>query len=144
MRGELVMADVLLTTVTLKGQLASGARQLEQSFRFSAQGEDDIRVLWEDGQRVFCRGWRQTRGGKGKPMLAVLAAAEHPTPSPLDSLAHEYALRDELDGTWAVRPLDLVHEAGRTVLVLEDPGGEPLDRLLGAPMEMGRFLGLAI
>ena len=26
------------------------------------------------------------------------------------------------------------------MLVLEDPGGEPLDRLLGAPMEMGRFL----
>ena len=45
---------------------------------------------------------------------------------------------------WAVRPLDLVRDAGRTVLVLEDVGGEPLDRLLGAPMEVGRFLGLAI
>ena len=30
------------------------------------------------------------------------------------------------------------------MLVLEDPGGEPLDRLLGAPMEVGSFLRLAI
>ena len=37
-----------------------------------------------------------------------------------------------------------MRERGRTMLVLEDPGGEPLDRLLGAPMETGRFLRLAI
>ena len=30
------------------------------------------------------------------------------------------------------------------MLVLEDPGGEPLEGLLGAPMEVGRFLRLAI
>jgi serine/threonine protein kinase len=30
------------------------------------------------------------------------------------------------------------------MLVLEDPGGEPLDRLLGSPMEVGSFLRLAI
>jgi hypothetical protein len=30
------------------------------------------------------------------------------------------------------------------VLVLEDPGGELLDRLLGKPMELGRFLRLAV
>ena len=40
--------------------------------------------------------------------------------------------------------LDLVRDAGRTMLVLEDAGGDPLDRLLGAPMEVGRFLRLAI
>ena len=43
-----------------------------------------------------------------------------------------------------MRPLALSSDGGRTVLVLEDPGGEPLDRLLGAPMEVGRFLRLAI
>jgi predicted ATPase len=43
-----------------------------------------------------------------------------------------------------VRPLDLVRDAGRTVLVLKDVDGEPLDRLLGGPMEAGRFLNLAI
>ena len=40
--------------------------------------------------------------------------------------------------------MDLVHDAGGTALVLEDMDGEPLDRLLGALMEVGRFLGLAI
>jgi hypothetical protein len=43
-----------------------------------------------------------------------------------------------------VRPLDLVRDVSRTLLVLVDAGREPLDRLLGAPIEVGRFLGLAI
>src|SRR4029077_14884065 len=58
--------------------------------------------------------------------------------------AHEYGLKDELDGAWAVRPLELVHEVGRTMLVLEDLGGEPLERLLGAAMELERVLRLAV
>jgi hypothetical protein len=29
-------------------------------------------------------------------------------------------------------------------LVLEDPGGEPLDRLLGKPMEVTQFLQIAL
>jgi serine/threonine protein kinase len=40
-------------------------------------------------------------------------------------------------------PVELVREHGRTVLLLEDPGGEPLARLLGQPTEMGRFLRFA-
>jgi serine/threonine protein kinase len=43
-----------------------------------------------------------------------------------------------------VRPLALVREHGRIILLFKDPGGEPLDRLLGRPMEMGRFLNFAI
>src|SRR5262249_7729361 len=35
-------------------------------------------------------------------------------------------------------------EQGRTMLVLEDPGGEPLARLLGLPMEVGSVLRLAV
>ncbi len=53
-------------------------------------------------------------------------------------------MRDELDGAWAARPLELVSERGRTMLLLEDYGAEPLARLLGGPMELGRFLRLAI
>src|SRR5262249_12448368 len=45
---------------------------------------------------------------------------------------------------WAVRPLDLARDAGRTMLVLEDAGGEPLEALLDTPMEVGRFLRMAI
>ena len=66
-----------------------------------------------------------------------------PSRATLDRLAHEYGLRERLDAAWAVRPLDLVHDGGRTALILED-AGEPLDGMLGAPMETGRFLDLAI
>ena len=51
--------------------------------------------------------------------MAVLLAAEYPAPATLDRLAREYELKDELDGTWAVRPLELVRDRGRTMLVLE-------------------------
>jgi PAS domain S-box-containing protein len=106
--------------------------------------ERGSQVLWEDDERVLRRGWRLGDGGERCAALFVVPAAEHPSRSSLDQFRHEYELKDELDGTWAVRPLELVREAGRTLLVLEDPGGEPLDRMLGAPMEMGCFLRLAI
>jgi hypothetical protein len=55
-------------------------------------------------------------------VLAVLSASEHRTPGLVGR-------KDELDGRSAVRPLALVREHGRTVLLLEDSGGEPFDRL---------------
>jgi PAS domain S-box-containing protein len=117
---------------------------MNPSIRFEADGERSFRVLWEDGDRIFCRGHRRSADGDRDTVLAVLPATEHPTPACLDRLAHEYGLKDELDGAWAARPLELVRERGRTMLVLEDPGSEPLGRLLGAPLELGRFLRLAI
>ena len=117
---------------------------MSPTHRFGADGDSNFQVLWEDGDRVFCRAWRPGADGSRHAVLAVLPAAEHPAPATLDRLAHEYALRDELDGTWAVRPLALVRDPGRTMLVLEDPGSQPLARRLGAPMAMEDFLPLAI
>src|SRR6516165_6911200 len=105
--------------------------------------EGDSQVLWEDGERVFRRGWRLDDDGK-RAVLLVMPAADRPSRSSLDHLTHEYEFKDDLDGSWAVRPLDLVRDAGRTMLVLEDAGGEPLEALLGTPMEVGRFLCVAI
>jgi serine/threonine protein kinase len=48
------------------------------------------------------------------------------------------------DANWAARPVALTHHNGRMTLVLEDPGGAPLDRLLGRPMEVSHFLRIAI
>ncbi|WP_046868407.1 AAA family ATPase [Microvirga massiliensis] len=104
----------------------------------------DSQVWWEDGERIFRRGWRVEDNGSRRAVLMVAPAADHPSRSSLDHLTHEFELRDELDGAWAVRPLDLVCDDGRTMLVLNDAAGEPLEGLLGAPMEVGRFLGLAI
>ena len=112
----------------------------------SSRGDDwnsDLQVLWADGERVFCRGESYT-GANGAGVLVVRPAAKHPSPATLDQLAHEYGLKDELDDAWAARPLQLVREHGQTILTLEDPGGEPLDRLIGPPMEVGKFLRLAV
>ena len=110
---------------------------------FGTGGDRDLQVLWEDGERVFCRGESHVDGYRVS-VLAVLPAVEHPTAATLEGLAREYGLKDELDGAWAVRPLELVRDRGRTMLVLEDTGSEPLHRLLGVPMEMRSFLRLAI
>jgi PAS domain S-box-containing protein len=101
-------------------------------------------VLWEDGERAFRRGWRLDDEGKRRAVLLVAPAVDHPSRSCLDRLTHEYELKDELDRAWALRPLDLVRDTGRTVLVLEDEGGEPVDQLLGVPMDAGRFLRLSV
>ena len=100
-------------------------------------------VLSEDGERVLWRAWGLGDGGSRESALVVLPAAERPSRLSLDRLTHEFGLKDELDEAWAVRPLELVRDGGRAMLVLEDPGGEPLDLLLGAPMEAGHFLSLA-
>src|SRR5262249_43268624 len=108
-----------------------------------ADSDGGSQVLWEGGERAFRRGWRLEDEGKRRAVLLVAPVADHPSRSSLDRLTHEYQLKDELDSACAVRPLDLIRDAGRTVLVLEDAGGEPLDRLLGVPMEVARFLRLA-
>src|ERR1700730_12485636 len=113
------------------------------SLSLGAGGTGGLTVLSEDGERVLCRGWHEDGGGDRKAVLAVLSGSEHPTPGFIDRLAHEYGLKDDLDGRSAVRPLAVVREPGRPLWLLGDPGGEPLERLLGRPMETGRFLRLA-
>jgi hypothetical protein len=117
---------------------------VESSSRFSAFEDSRFQVLWEVGDCVFCRRWYVEADGSRRAVLAVLPAAGQPAAATLDRLAHEYGLKDVLDGSWAARPLEFVRDRGRTMLVLEEQGGEPLGRLLGAPMEVGRFLHLAI
>src|SRR5690242_10854090 len=78
------------------------------------------------------------------PILAVVPFAEQPSIESLRRLEHEYLLRTELDPAWSARPLALTRCGGRMALVLEDPGGEPLDLLLGRPLETSHFLRIAI
>ena len=105
---------------------------------------DKYQILSEDGERLLCRGWRLGDDGTRESVLIVLPAADRPSRSSLDRLTHEYGLKDELDEAWAARPLELVRDGDRAMLVLEDPGGEPLDRLLGRPLEIAEFLRMAI
>ncbi|MBV8141042.1 MAG: serine/threonine protein kinase [Verrucomicrobia bacterium] len=82
--------------------------------------------------------------GEFLPILVRAPSSERPEPATLKRLEHEYSLRNDLDPEWAARPLGLSQLEERTVLILEDPGGELLDRFVGEPMELSRFLLLAI
>jgi PAS domain S-box-containing protein len=77
-------------------------------------------------------------------LLVLAPVADRPTPASLHRLDHELALAPDLDPAWAVRPRALARHKGRTVLLLEDPGGEPLDRLLAPSLDLTRFLRLGL
>src|SRR5712692_9859105 len=99
-----------------------------------------LEPLWEDGEFVLSRG---VRDGDLAPLLLMSPALAQPAHASLQRLQHAYALREELEPTWAARPLELVHHHGRSTLLLEDPGGELLVRLLGHPLELTQFLRIA-
>ncbi|HYR82954.1 MAG TPA: AAA family ATPase, partial [Terriglobia bacterium] len=102
-------------------------------------------TLHSHGEFVLCRGRPRTGSNPHPPsVLVLMLRSEQPRPESVRMLEHEYSLRVELDPAWAVLPVELTQRGGRTVLVLEDPGGEPLDQLVGTPMELGQFLRVAI
>src|SRR5262249_9217862 len=98
-------------------------------------------ALRKDEEFILYRG--RSKGG-GSRVLVLSPVVEHPRPESLKRLEHEYSLRDELDPKWAARPIAIARLRGRTVLVLEDPRGVPLDQLLGHPMDLASSLRLAI
>src|SRR5258708_3937467 len=101
---------------------------------------------YREGGHLSLYGGRQH--GNPSPVLVIALSAEQPSLQTLRRLEHEYSLAAELDPAWAAKPLTLSRHAGRTILVLKDPGGEPLDRVLerdqGQPLELTRFLSIAI
>jgi len=83
--------------------------------------------------------------GKGlDPILLVVPGAQNAADNSLRRIEHEYGLRTVLESDWAARPVALASRNGRAALVLEDPGGDPLDDLLGHPMDVTEFLRVAI
>src|SRR5580692_4275535 len=98
-------------------------------YAFSRLGEGDIALYRGSGDGLA-------------PILLV--AAEETSLGCVERLQHEYALKGELDADWAARPIALTHYNDRMTLVLEDPGGAPLDRLLGQPLDVSHFLPIAI
>src|SRR5580692_4658581 len=92
--------------------------------------------------------YRGRQHGNPSPVLVVALTGEQPSPQSLRQLEHEYSLAAEMDPEWAAKPLALTRYEGRTILVLKDPGGEPLDRILerghGKPLDLTRFLRIAI
>ena len=92
--------------------------------------------------------YRGRQRGNAAPVLAVVLAEEQGSPQSLRRLENEYSLAGELDPAWAAKPLALIRHEGRTVLILKDPGGEPLDLILERqqtqPLDLTHFLCIAI
>ncbi len=92
--------------------------------------------------------YRGRQHGNPAPVLAIALSAEQSSPQTLRRLKHEYSLAAELDPAWAAKPLALARHDGRMILLLNDPGGEPLDLVLerdqGQPLDVARFLRIAI
>jgi predicted ATPase/signal transduction histidine kinase/GAF domain-containing protein len=91
-----------------------------------------------DGDLTLYRG-----SGNGLPPILLLAA-ENNSLGCVTRLEHEYALRADLDAAWTAHPIELSRHRNRLALVLEDPGGAVLDRLLGRRLGMTEFLRIGI
>ena len=75
-------------------------------------------------------------------MLAPAAA--QPTFATLAQLERAFALRSELDPSWALCPREFRRQDGRPTLIFDDPGGEVVACDLGRTWQMGEFLQLAV
>ena len=101
-----------------------------------------LEPLREDGEFVLYRA--HAKQIEPRFVLVVSPVSTQPSLGTLNKIDHEYSLRSDLDAIWAVRPLAVSAYNGKRVLVLEDPGGEPLDRLIQGPMEMRQFFRISI
>jgi serine/threonine protein kinase len=107
--------------------------------------EYTLDTLRRDGEFILYRGEQRNHNGAGAPLiLAVRPVSDRPASSSLRRMEHEYSFRAELDPAWAVKPLDLSEHDGQMTLVFENPGGEPLDRIIQGPMEIRQFLRFGV
>ncbi|MBV9873148.1 MAG: AAA family ATPase [Verrucomicrobia bacterium] len=100
-----------------------------------------LEPLWKDAEFILYRGRRESDGAR---LLLATSVEEHPRPENLKLLEHAYTFKEELDAAWAARPIAITRYGDRPVLVMEDPGGVPLDQLLGQPLDIELWLRLAV
>ena len=94
-----------------------------------------LETLWEDAEHTL---WRQAG------TLILAPSSPQPSQSAIAQLERTFALRDQLDAAWALRPRELVRRDGRQNLVFDDPGGDILARHTGRPWPLDQFLRVAV
>lgn len=108
------------------------AKMALSGYRFESLRADEIATLYR-GRRA-----------DDTSILLLQLESEYPAIETLKSLEHEYSLREHLELEWAARPLALVEYGERAALVMDDPGGIPLDRLLRQALDLGAVLRFAV
>lgn len=117
---------------------------MKASVLFGPGWDDSLEVLWRDSGRAFCRLRREDGRGETHAFIPIPSSSANPALEAVQRLTHEHALQSYLDGSWALRPMELRRTQGHTMLVVDYAGGEPLEHLVREPMEVGRFLRLAV
>jgi PAS domain S-box-containing protein len=102
-----------------------------------------LNILREDEEFILYRGEHSSRSGS-RSVLLLAPSSRKPSLETLKKLEHEYSLRNALDPAWAARPIAVTKHLGQTAIVLEDPGGMPLDRFASEPGELKSFLRIAV
>ncbi|HET6977394.1 MAG TPA: sigma 54-interacting transcriptional regulator [Pyrinomonadaceae bacterium] len=104
-----------------------------------------LETLRQDGEFILYRCLRRTKSETTPPSLLALAPVwERPAAATIKKIEHEFSFKDELDSEWAVRPITLIQQQRRTMLLFADPNGQPLDQLLQLPLELKQFLRCGI
>src|SRR5580658_2095012 len=115
---------------------------MEQRSGIVAMSEYVRECLRKDEEFILYRA--HASAAEPSSVLLLTFASIHPRLESLKKIEHEYSLCHDFDTTWAVRPLAFSEFNGQTALVLEDPGGEFLHRLIQGPMALKQFLRIAI
>ncbi|MGK3989879.1 AAA family ATPase [Sorangium sp. So ce136] len=98
-------------------------------------------ILHEGTRYVVHRGMRNE---DGCPVVLKIPREDRLDQRDMARLRHELDIGRRLSNGFAIKPCELTMHRNRPALVLEGFRGRSLDRLLGAPMELGRFLKIAV
>ena len=127
-----------------EGLGASGGRETREQGGDGGNAEASAYTITEalhsSGRAIIYRGARRVDGRQ--VILKVLTP--HYRPAHLERLQNEYEVASLFDVPTVVHPVALDTYQGRPALILDDFGGASLREQLGAPMEIGQFLRLAL
>jgi predicted ATPase/signal transduction histidine kinase len=100
-------------------------------------------VVREEAGFTWFRGYRVS---DRRPIIAKKPRTSGPNSNLaiIRGLENEIAIASDLDRDWAVRPIELLLDDGTATLILDDPGGDPLDVRLGSALDMTTFLRIAV
>ena len=97
-------------------------------------------ILRSDEEFILYRG----RSGDDASKILLLSPVQQQRQESLERLLHEDSLKEDLDPSWATRPIGMAWQWDRPVLLLTDPGCVLLSELLRRPLDLAFSLRLAI
>ncbi|MGY3442776.1 AAA family ATPase [Bradyrhizobium sp. USDA 4473] len=100
-----------------------------------------LQIIGEGDDFTLLRGRRSPDGRR--VLVRKPRSATH-NPDLVKQLGNEFSIAGDLDSAWAVCPVELVRGEEGPALILDDPGGMPLNERLGKSLELSAFLRLAV